>query len=139
MLVPAVDLDDVRARVPIAAVLRLYGLARTLEESAMGYSGECPFCHLTGFQSDAEANRFRCSACGKSGGAVEFVMYREGVSPWIAGLMLADWFRVRVRVTRTVSGEAPPERLCRSLPSLPLSGMRSASSQLPWVFLERSS
>lgn len=121
MLVPAVDLDDIRARVPLTAVLLLYGEARRLEEREAGLTGECPFCHRPGFEASVATNRFHCSSCGKSGGSVEFVMQREGVSPWIAGLMLADWFRVRVRVTVAASAEVVAERL-----SLPLSAFASS-------------
>ena len=89
-----IDFDDVKARVPLLAVLARYRLDH-LKRSGKRLIGPCPLHGGTNrrqFVVSEKHNRFTCFSCGQSGSAIDFVMAMEKIGAREAARLIADWF-----------------------------------------------
>jgi DNA primase len=95
-----VDFKEIKARATIDMVLEHYGLLEGLKRSGKNLVGRCPIHKGTNpkqFSVNPEKNAFNCFGdCGGGGNVLDFVSKMEEVSIRDAGLLLQDWFGIRV-------------------------------------------
>lgn len=99
--------------VSVEAVVATTGVVLAVDGA--GLVGSCPWCgDSEGLGVDPGANRWACTACGLSGGPIEWVMRCEGVSERHATELL----REGVALTRVTEGRSPRVASVRRLPGL---------------------
>jgi hypothetical protein len=85
-----------RRKSMLLLVLTRYRMPLTVRPGGREYSSYCPFAHA--WSPDHELHlsirkgEWNCAACGKHGGAVEFLAYKESIPHEVAAVLICLWF-----------------------------------------------
>jgi hypothetical protein len=94
------NFQEIRRVVPLAAILKRYGVLSELRKIGNQHFGTCPIhqgSNRKQFVCDLQKNAWHCFGdCDRGGGTVEFVCEMEGRIPiFRAAALIAEWFAVR--------------------------------------------
>lgn len=104
-----VGFDTLKRAVSMVQVLERYGLMERLRRSGDNLSGPCPIHdghNPSQFRVSMSRNCWICFGdCHRGGSIVDFVSGKEGVSVREAGLLIQDWFEVKLNGKGVVAGD----------------------------------
>jgi DNA primase len=77
-----VNFEELKAEVPLQAILSFYDVLEGLEEYGGELVGHCPFCDHQAkkkpFHANLDKNVWQCFACKRKGSIIDFVKHKEG-------------------------------------------------------------
>jgi CHC2 zinc finger len=93
-----VDLDRVRALIPLATILNRYGCLSELKRAGSQLRGACPIhdgSNREQFVVNLQTNTWHCFGdCDAGGGTLEFVAAKERVPILRGAQLIAQWFSI---------------------------------------------
>ena len=76
-----IDFEELKAEVPLEAVLGFYRVLDRLDEQGGELVGHCPFCDHQAkkkpFHANPDKNVWQCFACKRKGSIIDFVKFKE--------------------------------------------------------------